>query len=373
MMKKPPPRLLIVDDEAPQLQALCHTLQDEGFEVHGFSSPEEALGALQTRYFDLLLTDLRMPGMDGMSLLRSALRLDADLVVIIMTGHGTIDSAVQAMKDGALDFILKPFKLKAIAPILDRALSVRKLRTENKALAKHVAERTAELEAANNELEAFSYSVSHDLRAPLRHMNGFVKLLFDKFSAEIPADAGRYLNTIAESAQRMERLIDDLLRLSRVGRAPLLQTPVDLHGQACQVLEELIRDAPGRKIDLQVGDLPLCLGDPALLRQVLVNLLSNAFKFTGKKEAARIEIGYRSDGEPPCYFVRDNGAGFEMEYAQDIFGVFKRLHSPSEFEGTGVGLSIVQRIIRRHGGNIWAEAAKDQGATFYFTLPAAGV
>ena len=235
-----------------------------------------------------------------------------------------------------------------------------------------MADRTAELEAANNELEAFSYSVSHDLRAPLRHMDGFVRILLDRFAADLPPEAHRHLGVIVESAQKMGRLIDDLLRLSRMGRQPLSLQPVDIRALAAQVAEELLKDAPERKIDMRIGALPPCQGDLSLLRQVLVNLLSNAIKFTGKKEAARIEVGWSEPEEiekDGTYYVRDNGAGFDMLYAHDIFGVFKRLHKPTEFDGTGVGLSIVQRIIQRHGGRVWVKAALDEGATFHFTVP----
>ncbi len=370
------PRLLIVDDEVPQMQALCITLQDEGYATRGFTSPHEALAVLRAEHFDVMLTDLMMPGMDGLSLLRAALDCDPDLVVILMTGHGTIDTAVAAMKAGALDYILKPFKLSAIAPVLERALALRRLRRENATLSRRVAERTAELEAANRELDAFSHSVSHDLRAPLRHIEGYAGMLLKNFSSDLPSEAQRYVNVMVEGAQRMEQLIEDLLRFSRLGRQPISRKSVDLAALAGTILDDFRRQNPQRKVDVTVGHLPACSGDPSLLRQVMENLISNAFKYTGKKEQAVLEIGCREDdnrkeADGPVYFVRDNGAGFDMQYADRLFGVFQRLHNSREFAGTGVGLSLVQRIIRRHGGRIWAEAALDQGATFYFTVPPA--
>jgi two-component system, sensor histidine kinase and response regulator len=363
------PRILIVDDEAPQMKALCDTLHDRGYETVGFTSAAQALVALQDKQFDLLLSDLMMPGMDGISLLQSALKIQPDLVAIIMTGQGTIDTAVEAMKTGALDYILKPFKLSFILPVLGRALAVRRLRIQNAELEKKVRERTAELEVANKDLEGFSYSVSHDLRAPLRAIDGFSNLLLKNFSANLPSDAQRLLSNVMASARDMRQLIDDLLDFSRLSRQPLTKQHVAVSNIVHQVLEELRPEQAGREIEVRASGIADCTGDPSLLKQVFVNLLSNAFKFTKKQDRAIIEIGSRQQNEETVYFVRDNGAGFDMQYAERLFGVFQRLHRKEEFEGTGVGLSIVQRIVQRHGGRIWAEAAVGKGATFYFTLP----
>lgn len=370
MPEASPANLLIVDDEAPQLKALSVTLESAGFSVLGFTSPQEALAALEGQRFDLLLTDLKMPGMDGISLLRAALGFDRDLVVIVMTGHGTIDTAVEAMKAGALDYILKPFKLSAMQPVLDRALAVRKLRLDNALLSRRVAERTAELEAANKELEAFSHSVSHDLRAPLRHIQGFAGILAERFVAQIPPEAQRYLGVIVSGAKRMEQLIEDLLRFSRTGRQPLSLHPIDMASMADGLVAELKRDVTDRVISWQVGELPPCQGDPSLLLQVWINLLSNAVKFTSKRDSAVIEVGSEPGEGGPVYFIRDNGAGFDMNQAGKLFGVFQRIHRQEDFEGTGVGLSIVQRIIQRHGGRIWVRSEVDVGTTFFFSLPA---
>lgn len=236
-------------------------------------------------------------------------------------------------------------------------------------LEKRVEQRTAELEAANKELEAFSYSISHDLRAPLRQIDGFSQLLLKGYMDLLPDRGQDFLRRVSERARFMGQLIDDLLSFSRMSRQHLNKRPVKLDLIVREVLEELSREREGRNVEIDLKPLPDCLGDASLLRQVYVNLLSNAFKFTRQKEKAVIEIGCLAvDPELVCY-VRDNGAGFDMRYAQKLFGVFQRLHSPSEFEGTGVGLSIVRRIITRHGGRIWAEAEPDNGAAFYFTLP----
>jgi light-regulated signal transduction histidine kinase (bacteriophytochrome) len=232
-----------------------------------------------------------------------------------------------------------------------------------------VRERTAQLEAANRELEAFSYSVAHDLRAPLRAVDGYSSMLQEDFGQAWPAEAQRLLGSVRTSAQHMGRLIDDLLRLSRLGRQPLSAERVPVAALARQVLDELRAAQPERRLDAVVADVPDAVGDVALLRQVLVNLLANAVKFTRGRARATIEVGCRDDAHERVYFVRDNGAGFDMAFAGRLFGVFQRQHRADEFEGTGVGLSIVQRIIHRHGGRVWAEAAVDQGATFFFTLP----
>lgn len=239
----------------------------------------------------------------------------------------------------------------------------------NLEMEKRVDERTAALEAANKELEAFSYSVSHDLRAPLRAIDNFAKILSEDYAAELPAPAQDLLNRIVRSAGRMGRMIEDLLRLARLGGQPLVKRRINLHSLAGEVFEELRASEPQRQIEFQLQDLPEAIGDLALLKQVLFNLLSNAFKFTRGREKPHIEVGSKLQKGERVYFVRDNGAGFDMEHARGLFRVFQRLHSEAEFEGTGVGLSIVHRIIQRHGGRIWAEAAIDKGATFYFTLP----
>ena len=225
-----------------------------------------------------------------------------------------------------------------------------------------------QLEAANKELESFSYSVSHDLRAPLRAMDGFSRAVLEDYGPQLPADGLRYLQVIRTSAQRMGNLIDDLLSFSRLSRATLSKRNIDVHRLVQDSLAELNNQREGRNIQVHIGDLPVCEGDPSLLKQVWVNLLSNAFKYTQKREAAVVEIGCKAEGNANIYFVRDNGTGFDMRYAHKLFGVFQRLHRAEDYDGTGVGLAIVQRIIHRHGGRVWAEAAVDQGATFYFTL-----
>jgi PAS domain S-box-containing protein len=229
-------------------------------------------------------------------------------------------------------------------------------------------ERTAQLEAANKELESFSYSVSHDLRAPLRAIDGFSRMILKRKGNEFDKETKRQFGLIRNNTQTMSRLIDDILAFSRLGKQAMAVSPIDMDGLVREIWETLRTASPGRQLNLKVNQLPKAAGDQALIRQVLTNLLSNAVKFTGFCESPVIEVGgYTSDKEK-VYYVRDNGAGFDMEYYHKLFGVFQRLHTADEFEGTGVGLAIVQRIIHRHGGRVWAEGEVDKGATFYFTL-----
>ena len=243
------------------------------------------------------------------------------------------------------------------------ARAVRAMRDE---LEQRVTQRTAQLQAANRELEGFSYSVSHDLRAPLRAIDGFARMVDEDTGPALDAEGRRRLGVIRDNAVKMSQLIDDLLAFSRTGRHALATAPIDMTALARQVAAEL---ADGRAGVVSVGDLPPASGDSALLRQVWDNLLSNALKFTARTSEPAIEIGGRVEGHEAVYFVRDNGAGFEMQYVDKLFGVFQRLHRADEFPGTGVGLAIVQRVVARHGGRVWAEGEAGQGATFWFTLP----
>jgi PAS domain S-box-containing protein len=244
---------------------------------------------------------------------------------------------------------------------------VRRLNTE---LEQRVQERTSQLEATNKELEAFCYSISHDLRAPLRTIRGFTEVLMEQYGEQID-DRGRdFLRRTCEASAQMDRLIDDLLKLSRVSRAGIQNAEINLSTMVEQIFSELKRAEPDRAVGVVVTPRLTAHGDERLMRLVLDNLLRNAWKFTGKNPEARIEFGRMEEGEA-AFFVRDNGAGFDMAYSGKLFGVFQRLHSSSEFPGSGVGLAIVQRVINRHGGKIWAEGKVNEGATFYFTLPVA--
>jgi PAS domain S-box-containing protein len=301
----------------------------------------------------------------------------------------TTDEGARLKEERLLDYriILPDGTLKYIRsirrPILDETGSIIEIvgtsvdvtesrRTEDalRSLSDELANRAAALEAANKELESFAYSVAHDLRAPLRHTVGYAELLHKHTSSTLDDKSARYLNMILESSKRMGNLIDDLLSFSRIGRAETKKTLVDLRQLVREVVRELAQETGGRDIIWTIGTLPVCYGDRAMLKQVLSNLVSNAVKFTKTRAQAQIEIGSMDSQQDEVeVFIRDNGVGFDMQYANKLFGVFQRLHGLDEFDGTGIGLAVVQRIIHRHGGQVRAEAAVDRGATFFFSLP----
>jgi light-regulated signal transduction histidine kinase (bacteriophytochrome) len=285
------------------------------------------------------------------------LRRDGAAIPVLLSADAVHDEAGRFAMSRAM-----------LIDITDRKHAEAEIQALNAAL----AERAGELEAANRELHAFSYSVSHDLRAPLRSIDGFSLALVEDYGSALDDHARDYLSRIRASAQRMAELIDALLGLSRVTRAELRRVPLDLSALAAAVVAELRQREPERAVEVTLAPGLSAQGDPSLMRNVLENLLGNAWKFTAGCQPARIEFGCQPDDEAPggrVFFVRDNGAGFDMAYADRLFGAFQRLHDQREFPGTGVGLASVQRIIVRHGGRVWAEAAAGTGATFYFTLP----
>jgi len=271
----------------------------------------------------------------------------------------------KSVGDDEVGILAKAFD-EMLSEIQKRDQAIRQLNTD---LERRVIARTAELEAANKELEAFSYSVSHDLRAPLRHIDGFAELLTKHAASSLDEKGRRHLATISTAARRMGALIDDLLVFSRMGRTEMRKTSVNLASLAEEVVQELQVDAKDRCVEWKLGKLPTVQGDASMLRLVLTNLFSNALKYSGPRDAARIEIEAQPQNGEFVVSVRDNGVGFDPTYVHKLFGVFQRLHGPAEFEGTGIGLANVRRIVSRHGGRTWAEGAIDKGATFYFSLP----
>jgi len=253
--------------------------------------------------------------------------------------------------------------------ITDRKMAEEEIRKLNEELEQRVIERTAQLETANKELESFSYSVSHDLRAPLRSIDGFSRIVLEEYADKVDDEGKRLLNIVRGSTKKMGALIDDLLALSRIGRKDIEFSKVDMNKLIGAVYEEIRTNMSESQFQFDIGQLPSAYGDPIMIQQVFLNLLTNAIKFTGNKDAAVIEVGGHSGENENVYYVRDNGVGFDMQYADKMFGPFQRLHTDKEFSGTGIGLAIVQRIIQRHGGRIWAEGKVNEGATFYFTLP----
>lgn len=365
-MQDAPPCVLAVDDEPRLRETLCAVLKEAGYDATSAGSGPEAMQLLRQRPFDVLLTDLMMPEMDGISLLREALADRPNLIVIVMSGHGTIATAVESLQAGAMDFVMKPIEVATLLPMLSRALSVRRIREENESRASACS---TESEKTIQELEAFAFSVSHDLRAPVRAITGLSDVLLHDYAEKIPTEARDLVTRIFASSERAEKLIGDMLDFARLTRQPLVKEPVDLAALIQEVLTEIRHENADRTVDVTVGPLPICFADPSLLRQVLVNLLSNAFKFTRKQQHAVIEIAGRTENGSDIISIRDNGVGFDQALEDKLFVVFQRLHSAAQFEGTGVGLSIVQRIIERHGGRVWAEGRPDMGATFHFSLP----
>ena len=284
------------------------------------------------------------------------------------------DTEIETLKRQARNLALSVEKSR-IETLLASDKVTRKL---NEELEQRVLERTGQLEAANKELEAFSYSVSHDLRAPLRAIDGFSRIVMEEHAALLPKEGKAYLKLVRDNTKQMAQLVDDLLAFSRLSRLALTRQTIDPARMVRRCLQELQAEQTGRQIEIRVGEMPSCQGDPTLLKQVWTNLLSNALKYTRKCDVARIEIGCRTqprtEASGACvdsenvFFIKDNGAGFDMKYAHKLFGVFQRLHRAADYDGTGVGLAIVQRIIHRHGGRVWGEAQVNQGATFSFTL-----
>lgn len=332
-------------------------------ELYGWKN-EEAIG--KTAH-ELLGTVFPKPLEKIMSRLIVNGRWDGELVHTRRDGSLVIVSsrwAVQRGDDGQPVAILETNN-----DITEQKRAEDDIRKLNEELEMRVIKRTNELGEVNKELEAFAYSVSHDLRAPLRHLAGYAELLQKSASSNLDEKSTRYVAMILESAKRMGDLIDDLLAFSRTSRAEIKKSRVSLEELVDEVLGDVKRDANGREILWNVGELPDVYGDRSMLRLALVNVISNAVKFTRQRERAEIEIARIDEGNDVAIFVRDNWVGFDMKYAHKLFGVFQRLHRAEEFEGTGIGLAHVQRIIYRHGGKVWAESAPDEGTTIYFTLP----
>jgi signal transduction histidine kinase len=355
----PQPRILWADDNA-DLRAYVTGLLAPYYLVEAVADGEMALEAAHERNPDLILSDVMMPRLDGVGLLR-ALRTHArtrTIPVILLSARAGEEAAVEGLDAGADDYLVKPFSARELLARVRTHLELARVR---RAWAQ-------ELEQANKELEAFSYSVSHDLRAPLRAMDGFSKVLLDEYGEMLDAQARHYLQRLRAGTQRMSALIDDLLNLSRITRAPLQKTSINLTELARGVIADLHHRDPSRTVGISIAEGLSAHGDARLVTIVLENLLGNAWKFTAKQPEARLACGQERQGDEIIFYVRDNGAGFDMAYADQLFAPFQRLHRDTEFEGTGIGLATVHRIIAHHGGRIWAEAAVDEGATFFFTL-----
>jgi len=403
---RPSASVLIVDDSDVVRESLSTFIAAQpGLRVIGVAaSGTEALHFLGHTKVDVVLTDLNMPGIGGLELTRRIKEQPNPPCVIVISVQNVPLCRMGAQEAGADGFVAKSEIGVCLCPMLARLLprtameknldrpipipidpiqacqeAEEKLRRLNAELEQRVRQRTAQLEEANQELDAFAHSVSHDLRAPVRGIVGFGEILGTECRDALGERGRHYLDRIMEATRQMQTLIEALLQLAHANRSTMRRQTVDLSALAGQVAQELREAQPQRPVPLTCTPGLVASGDERLLRVVLVNLLGNAWKYTGKVAAPQVEFGMMSDEwrvtsdashpSPATFFVRDNGAGFDMQYVDRLFGTFQRLHSMAEFEGTGVGLATVQRIIHRHGGKIWGESKVGEGATFYFTLP----
>jgi len=364
-------KILAVDDQPDNLLSVEAVLESLGEELVTALSGREALRHLLEQDFALILLDVMMPEMDGFETAELIRRRERsrDTPIIFLTALGKSEEHLFRGYDvGAVDYIFKPI----VPEVLRSKVSVFvELNRKTTLLKKHtelLQAKNAELSALNSELEAFSYTVSHDLRGPLNRMAGFSQALLESSSDKLDERGRLYVNRIHSSADRMCQLVDDLLGLARFTRAEMVHEPVNLSAIAEGIAADLRSRQEDRDVKFVIADGVTVSGDSPLLTVVLTNLLENAWKFTSKQSDACIELGVQMHLGKPVYFVRDNGVGFDMTLSHKLFTAFQRLHASSEFDGTGIGLATVERIIKRHGGNIWAESEVGRGATFYFTL-----
>lgn len=390
--------LLLIEDnpgDARLIQEILYHEDQRHFNLISVDRLAPGLEKLATSDIKLVLLDLSLPDSQGLETVRRALACKPEVSLVVLTGMDDEDLALKALETGAQDYLVKGEVtgrglIRTIRHAIERqrdviaqkqaqaqlAIQARlleqmyaELQRSHAELERRVAERTAQLEAANKELEAFAYSVSHDLRAPLRHITGFIEILQNRAANTLDTESRRYLTRINNAAASMGAMIEHLLSFSRIGRAELTKVNVDFNITVRAVILDLQMETKDRQIVWHVDALPPVSGDPALLRLVWVNLISNAIKYTRPKPQAEITIGYQANPGESVFFIRDDGVGFDMTHADKLFGVFQRLHPSSEFEGNGIGLANVQRIISRHGGRVWAEGEVDKGATFYFSMP----
>jgi signal transduction histidine kinase len=355
----PKARILLVDDNA-DLRDYMSGLLREHYTVTTANDGVEAFEAIQSELPDIVLSDVMMPRLNGMELVQT-LRASAktvNLPIILLSARAGGEAAIEGLDAGSDDYLTKPFTAQELLARVRAHLRLAQLRRSW----------AADLELANRELDAFSYSVSHDLRAPLRAIEGFGRMMLEEDAEQLGAEGRQRLDFVLDGVKRMSQLIEDLLYLAKVTQGEPRRARFDLSALVRIVASQLNETERGRRVDLHILDDVWVDADPKLIQIVLENLLRNAWKFTAKREVAQIEFGASTKLEETCYFVRDNGAGFDMAFASKLFGVFQRLHSASEFEGTGIGLATVKRIIGRHGGRIWATGERGVGATFYFTL-----
>jgi two-component system, sensor histidine kinase and response regulator len=385
MSRQSKDQILIVDDKVNNIYALEAILSQPGRDLISATSGNDALKVALNNEVDLIILDVQMPGMDGFEvaqILKSNKKTRGTPIIFVTAELKDQKNVLKGLEEGAIDYLYKPLnpeiteaKVSVLLQLqrqrkelVEKNIELEKAQQEIKQLYADLERKNAQLELTNKELESFSYSVSHDLRAPLRSINGYAQIIREEYAGLLGDEAKRLFQIIQNNAKKMGNLIDDLLSFARMGRKELIRLPVDMNKLVEPIIADVIK-ATGSKATIHVQPLLPVYGDPVLLSQVYINLVSNAVKYSAKKDNPEVEIGSFEKDNDHVYYVKDNGAGFDMTYAHKLFGVFQRLHTVEEFEGTGVGLAIVQRIVVKHGGRVWAEGKVDEGATFYFSLP----
>lgn len=369
-------RVLLVEDNAGDARLVREALADTPgahFDVEPEGRLAPALQRLDAGGIDAMLLDLGLPDSMGSETFERTKNHARGVAIIVLTGLGDEELGLKMVRSGAQDYVAKgelsgSMLARVIRYAIERQRAEQQIRQMNEELENRVKARTAELESANRELEAFSYSVSHDLRAPLRHIDGFSNLVMETCAGQLNPEGQRLLQRIRAAVERMRAIIDDLLTLSRLGRQQMRLETTNPNAILETVIGALDSEVNGRRIEWNIGRLSPVECDRGLITQVFANLVSNALKYTRGREPATIEIAEAQIDEENAIFVRDNGVGFDLKSAGALFGPFQRFHREEDFEGTGIGLATVQRIIARHGGRIWAQAEPEKGATFFFTL-----
>ncbi len=367
-----PLRLLIVDDEDLLARTLHGFFQRKGYVVSSCASGPEALARDDIAEIDLLITDLQLPHMDGIELIDRMQAVNPDLSAILITGHASVDSAVKALRGGAVDYLQKPFTLTALDAVVDRAAQMQRLKAANRELQEELRRRNTELEAVNQELDAFAARLAHDLRSPINNVRGLVAVVREELGSnpEIDLDDLRdLLSRAVRSGDQALRMVNDLLDFARLGHGHLQLAPVDLNALLRRCVEPLAAHLPSERCHIEIGPLPTVLGHEGLLSQVFLNLLDNAIKYTEPKPRMLIQVdAVPFDDGRVGIRVRDNGVGFEPQQAGLLFLPFQRLHRRSEFTGEGMGLANVKRIVERHGGQVHAHSVFGEGASFTATF-----
>ena len=370
-------KVLLIEDNPGDARLIRELLTEEkggSFRLECVDCLSAGIERLTSGKVDVVLLDLGLPDSQGFDTFIKVHNSVPQIPIVILSGLTDETLAARAVREGAQDYLVKGHVAnnllgRCLGYAIERKQVEVELQKHRDHLEELVEQRTVELVVVNKELESFSYSVSHDLRAPLRAIDGFSRILLEDYTEKLDDEGKRLLNIIQNNTQKMGQLIDDLLAFSRVGRQEKKLLNIDMAELAKGVFKELNDTVTGQTIQSNINSIPNASGDRSMIRQVFINLLSNAIKFTRPKGTSIIEVGGWTEENENIYYVKDNGVGFDMKYSDKLFNVFQRLHSSSEFEGTGVGLAIVQRIIHRHGGRVWAEGEVGKGATFFFTLP----